>query len=183
MTEQDLRELLKYMYNLSVYSDEHISEAQYKHYVSILDTAKKEGCVKTTIKKIIFELNITLPVVARKIAYPFSFNAVVTGWKCSQIKDGKYYCVACECCNKYPHDDASTALSIDHEPSLSKRFNDGEYKLSREERCASYNDINRLQIMCQSQNSCKGGEPYDTEKLMEVFYENCKFRNVLPTSR
>lgn len=169
MTEQDLRELLKHMYNLSVYSDEHISEAQYEHYIGVLDTAKKEGCVKAAIKEIIFDLDITLPVVARKIAYPFSFNAVVTAWMRSHIKDGEYYCVACGCWHKYQHDDVSRALSIDHEPSLSKRFNDGEYKLSREERYAFYNDISRLQIMCQSQNSSKGGEPYDKEKLMEVF--------------
>lgn len=169
MTEKDLRELLERLYNISVYSDEHISKEQYEHYIGVLDAAKKEGCVKDAIREIIFELDITLPTVARKVAYPFSFNAVVMAWMSSQIKDGEYYCVACRCWHKYQHDDASKALSIDHEPSLSKRFNDGEYKLSREERYASYNDINRLQIMCQSQNSSKGGEQYNKEKLMEVF--------------
>lgn len=169
MTEQDLRELLERMYNISVYSDEHISKEQYEHYIAILDTAKKKGYVKEAIREIIFELDITLPGVGRKIAYPFSFSTEVIAWMRSQIKDGEYYCVACRCWHKYQHDDISKALSIDHEPALSKRFNDGEYKLSREERRTSYNDINRLQIMCQSQNSSKGGDLYDREKLMKVF--------------
>lgn len=169
MTEQDLRELLEHMYNVSVYSDEHISEAQYEHYIDILDAAKKKGDVKDAIKKIIFELDITLPSVGRKIAYPFSFTTEVIEWMRSQIKDGQYYCVACRCWHKYQHDDVSKGLSIDHEPPLSKRFNEGEWQLSRKERCASYNDINRLQLMCQSKNSSKGGELYDREKLMKVF--------------
>ena len=169
MTEQDLRELLERMYNISVYSDEHISKEQYEYYIAILDTAKNKSCVKEVIREIIFELDITLPGIGRKIAYPFSFNTEVIEWMRSQIKDGEYYCVACGCWHKYQHDDVSKALSIDHEPSLSKRFNDGEYKLSREERYASYNDIGRLQIMCQSQNSRKGGERYKENKLMEVF--------------
>jgi hypothetical protein len=169
MTEQDLRELLERMYNISVYSDEHISKEQYEYYIAILDTAKNKSCVKEVIREIIFELDITLPGIGRKIAYPFSFNTEVIAWMRSQIKDGEYYCVACGCWHKYQHDDVSRALSIDHEPSLSKRFNDGEYKLSREERYASYNDISRLQIMCQSQNSSKGGVAYDKDKLMKVF--------------
>lgn len=168
MTEQDLRELLEHMYNISVYSDEHISKEQYEYYINRLDAAEKNH-VEDTIKDIIFELDIFFPGIGRKIAYPFSFNTEVIEWMRSQIKDGEYYCVACGCWHKYQHDDVSKALSIDHEPSLSKRFNDGEYKLSREERYASYNDISRLQIMCQSQNSSKGGVAYDKDKLMKVF--------------
>lgn len=172
MTEQDLRKLLEHMYNISLYSDEHISKEQYEYYINRLDAAEKNH-VEDTIKDIIFELDIFFPGLGRKIAYPFSFNMEVMKWMRKQIVeiDGKqqYYCVACKCYHDYQHNNVSMALSIDHEPSLSKRFNDGEYKLSRKERCASYNDINRLQIMCQSQNSRKGGERYKENKLMEVF--------------
>lgn len=169
MTEKELRDLLERMYRVSKYSDEHISKEQYEYYTGLLDVAEKEGNVKDVIQEIIYELDIALPGVGRRIAYPFSFNSEVMNWMREQIKDGKYYCVACKTWHEYQDEDPSKVLSIDHEPPLSARFNAGEYKLSKEERRASYNDINRLQIMCQGANSAKGGPLYNKELLMQVF--------------
>lgn len=172
MTEKELRMLLEHMYSITTNIDELISKEQYEYYINRLDTAEQDH-IKDTIKEIIFELDIFFPGLGRKIAYPFSFNREVMNWMREQIVeiDGKqqYYCVACKCYHDYQHNNVSMALSIDHEPPLSKRFNDGEWKLSREKRRVSYNDTGRLQIMCQSKNSSKGGERYEEDKLMKVF--------------
>ena len=60
------------------------------------------------------------------------------------------------------------SVDIDHNPPLSKRFNETDYALSVEDRKKSFCDINRLFVMHLSCNRSKGGERYDTEKIARI---------------
>lgn len=60
------------------------------------------------------------------------------------------------------------SVDIDHNPPLSKRFNDIDFSLSVEDRKKSFCDINRLFVMHLSCNRSKGGERYDTEKIAKI---------------
>lgn len=169
VTKEELRDILNRMYDLrGSYSDEQISKEQYDYYIEMLDQATKSE-LKETITRIVFELDIEKETVARKIAYPFSFNQKVIDWMNSQIVDGEYMCAKCGVMHKYGTDNADTILHIDHEPALSTRFNCGEYKLDRNGRRESFNDINRLQLMCARENIKKGGERYNPRYVEEVF--------------
>lgn len=169
MTKSELLELLERMYDLrNSYSDEQISQAQYEYYTKRLRNANFDN-EKETIRDIVYELDISLPIVARKIAYPFHFASNTLDWMSNQIVNGYYYCEGCKMWHPYRHDNPSLELTIDHEPALSVRFNSGEYKLSRQDRERSYNDTNHLQLICRSANSSKGGVPYDTKFINEVF--------------
>lgn len=180
MNTEQIKALLKEMYELSKgYSDRGIKEHEFEHYVARLDNTNNMEELQKVIKEILYELNVMPSKTARKIAYPCQFNKEVINWKDEKIKiaNGKqqYYCSACECYHDVETTDSGMALSIDHEPSLSERFNDGEWLLSREERCASYNNIETLQIMCQRENSKKGGQKYNKEKIFEVFIREIQY--------
>jgi hypothetical protein len=170
MNINELKELLKHMLESSIYSDQRISKYQYDYYMDRILKCKNEEQKKEVIKEIVYELDIKKDTVARKIAYPFKFDSSVMKWvKECVIKDNKYYCVKCKKWHPYTNNNAKLIMTLDHEPSLSKRFNEGEWKLNKEERKGSFNDIKRLQPMCMSENAKKGGEAYNEKFINEVF--------------
>lgn len=180
MNTEQIKALLKEMYELSKgYSDRRIEEHEFEFYMKMVDRANNTEELKNVLQEICYVLDIVPSKTARKIAYPCQFNKEVINWKDENINvaNGKqqYYCSACKCYHDVKTTDPGMVLSIDHEPPLSQRFNDGEYKLSREERCASYNNIKTLQIMCQRENSKKGGEKYNKEKIFEVFIREIQY--------
>lgn len=171
MTKEELLELLEAMYGLSgTYSDEQISEDEYLHYKQELEHSAPEN-VKELIQDIVYRLDIRKPIVARQIAYPFRYNSYVQDWVEDQIQENAYYCSACQQLHSCDEQDMGLRMTIDHQPALSVRFNQGEWKLSKEERYRSYNDTNRMQLMCQSKNSRKGGEQYNQEYIRRVFIQ------------
>ena len=105
----------------------------------------------------------------RNIVYPFSFDVEfrfnLIRQQCVQLVDkngnptGLYQCQNVGA-HHGPGDTGyfrPEALTIDHDPSLVWRFNQkGEYKLSRDDRRASFFDTSRLRILCRKCNSSLG---------------------------
>ena len=101
----------------------------------------------------------------RSMLYHSSFDSGVKKTVCMLFskKDPQgYIMVYCTSCRKLF---SFSDITLDHEPSLSERFNEEEYKWSRAQRKKSFNDTRCLKPMCRSCNSRKGGEDYDPYKV------------------
>ena len=57
----------------------------------------------------------------------------------------------------------------DLDPPLSKRFNDEDFRKNRDGRKESFFDKTRIFIMHKSCNRSKGGEPYNEDKIRQIY--------------
>lgn len=174
MNKEFLMKILDALVKEPPYSDIRIKQEEYDKYVGILNRAEKNGpCeLNDKVNNIFYSLNICLPQNARNIAYPFNFSKEVEDWKKKQITvNGNIWRYDCAICGTHIYDSSSgdkkLEPTIDHYPSLSYRFNHGEYNCSRSKRQESYNKD--LRLVCRSKNSELGGEDYNKEYIAQVY--------------
>lgn len=168
MRKEKLMELLKTLNSLPANHDERLSNDQYNVYMEQLRN-NFYGSEEETVSNIIMQLDLTMPVTARSLLYPSSYDSNVGAWIKEQLylneKNQKcYYCAACQVGHIYDSFDCT----VDHDPPLSVRFNTEEYDYTFEERKKSYNDTTRMRLMCRSQNSSMGGVRYDKDKVLRA---------------
>ncbi len=163
-TSENVLEILWTLhYELGIYNENYIDYKCYKIYCDRIAAGGDEEA-----KEIWYQLNLPLMQKNRSIAYPFRYSDDVIAWKEEQIVNGIYKCAVCG----FEHnekDGAKYEATIDHIPALSERFNDEEWKWSREERRESYNRISQMRIVCKSKNSSLGGVKYNDMLIDEVY--------------
>lgn len=128
----------------------------------------------------------------RRIAYPFSFSSKFREdlFKVNQELYKKEIADVIDAINENDNNNLSsnnlvvcennecsytrciipiTDADLDHDPPLSKRFNDGDYCKDRDKRKESFFDKTRIFIMHKSCNRSKGGEPYNEDKIRQIY--------------
>lgn len=65
---------------------------------------------------------------------------------------------------------------LDHDPSLSERFNEEDFCKDLDSRRESFFDVNRIFIMHKSCNRSKGGRSYNEEKIRQIYEEEVKIK-------
>lgn len=160
--------LIDYLHNAE-YNDDKLDDHQYEYLMAPLNELNDDDGLNEECRKRLFEMDILFSEKnGRQIAYPFSsYDNKVVEWKKDELKKLKNICPICK---KEMNSSSGDKLeaTIDHDPPLSKRFNDGEYLLNTKGRHVSYNDTSRMVILCRSCNSSKGGEDYDRKKLLTM---------------
>lgn len=166
MTKEKLFEILQTLNSLPSLHEERLSDEAYEIYKAQLKQ-NYYGSEAETVSNIIMQLDLTMPVTARSLLYPSSYDSDVGAWISKQLYFNNknkecYFCAACQ--KEHVYD--SFDCTVDHDPPLSVRFNREEYTYTYEERKKSYNDTTRMRLMCRSQNSSLGGIRYDRDKVL-----------------
>jgi 5-methylcytosine-specific restriction endonuclease McrA len=164
MTKREVMAVIEYLHS-NEYLDGYIDDGCYKYILKVFEGIGDYEELNEDCRRVLFEFDILCSEQnGRRIAYPFNYDASVLKWKKDSFKESNICPICGEEMNNIQADPLEA--TIDHEPPLSKRFNDGEWEKSKAYRRESYNNTELMQVICRSCNSRKGGENYKRERLI-----------------